>query len=163
MPIQRILLTCSLLVASLSGVLGLKMKAIAQPDKVSVTIYDRGKQLNLAADVAAVQELVSRCEAQMRTADTMLKLAVTPQLIANLRRQEVTIEIRYSQPQTFIISFNGQTVEPMRILIPLTGEFAQGVTTIFYGRDQYAHGPYRNSQGQHEISTVVAKLGIQVD
>lgn len=137
---------------------------VAQPGPFSVIIYDRGKPIVFSPDTGGIRELVAHCEERLRTADGILRLAVTPHRISEMQQKEVAIEIHYSQPQTFVIPFNGQTLQPTRLLIPLTGDLAQGVSTIFHGSEaQYVAGPYRNSKGNKEIGTLVVHLGVQLD
>jgi hypothetical protein len=99
----------------------------------------------------------------LQTADNVLRLATTPELIQGLRAREVALEIVYRRPQSFVIGFNKQTIQVDRLLIPLTGEFAGGgPTTMFHGGSTYAAGPYRNSQGIAGIVEIARALGAKI-
>ena len=125
---------------------------------MKVIIHRHGKSLELTASSPGVEDLVALCEEQLQAADGMLRLATTPALIQQIREEEVAVEIVYSRPATFTVSFNRQTLHPLRLLIPLTGDLAGAVTTIFHGKTQYEAGPYRNRKGTAEIVALVARL-----
>jgi hypothetical protein len=126
----------------------------------AVSVYVRGQQRDLAPDAVEVRELVTRCEQQLRDADDLLKLAVTPQTIRRIQATEVALEIRYRTPPTLQVAANGLTLRPLRLLIPLTGELAGSVTTIFHGRNAYDAGPYRNRAGTGQLASLVRELGV---
>ena len=131
--------------------------AAAMPD-VQVTIFDHGKQIAVASPEVTVRELVARCEERLQTADGILRLAVTPALIQDIQDKELAVEIRYREPKDFLIPFNHQTLHPLRLLIPLTGEFAGGITTVFHGTTQYGAGPYRNKRDTEDLVKLVTQL-----
>ncbi len=126
--------------------------------RVKVIIHDRGKSLELGPDAPEAAELISRCEDQLRTADGMLRLAVTSRRIEEIRRSVKAVEILYSKPAAFTLSHSGRKVEVQRLMIPLTGELAGEVTTIFHGKEAYGAGPLRNRRGTAEIQQVVERL-----
>jgi len=123
-----------------------------------LTLFDHGRRTAVAAVDPTARELVARCEDQLLTADNILRLAVTPALIQNIQDKELAVEIRYREPKDFLIPFNQQTLHPLRLLIPLTGELAGGVTTIFHGTAQYGAGPYRNRRGTENLLKLVNRL-----
>jgi hypothetical protein len=123
----------------------------------SVTIYDRGEITRLPADRDESQLLITLAEDRLRSANNVLRLAVTPGLIAGIQRSELAVEIGYAQPQTFAI-FGKKEIKPKQLLLPLTGDFAEGVTTIFVGYPQYAAGPYRARGAPDRLRELVNRL-----
>src|SRR5262245_46289008 len=144
--------------ALLTVLLAFPVGGFAPMGVASVTLYDRGRQVDLSPALPAVQELVAHCEKQLETADDILRLAVTPSLIQEVRAKELAVEIRYAEPKAFVIAFNKQTLRPLRLMVPLTGEYAGEVTTIFHGTTQYGAGPYRNSSGTAAIRAIAETL-----
>jgi len=138
-------------------------KGGAVSDVSSFALYQGGNKQELPPLRSDVASLIERCEGQLRTADNILRLAPTPELVQGLRAHEVVLEIVYRRPQSFAIGFNKQTIEVGRLLIPLTGEFAGGgPTTIFHGGSTYAAGPYRNSQGPASLAELARGLGARI-
>lgn len=135
-----------------------KAQASAEDFRFSLTLYDHGKPIQLAAGDPTVKKIVAQCEALLRTADGVLRLAVSQALIDTIRQRERAVEIHYSQPRTFRVLPNGYPLQASKLLIPLSGEFAQDEATIFHGNGQFAHGPYRNSKGVEVIDSLVKSL-----
>jgi hypothetical protein len=123
-----------------------------------VIIYDHGKPLWLSADKPAVQGLVALAEERLHSADNLLRLAVTPGLITGIQQSELVIEFRYARPHTLEIPFRKKTITLERLLIPLTGDFAEGVTTIFLGYPEYAAGPYRSKGTPDQLRKLAEEL-----
>lgn len=135
----------------------------AAASQVELRVFDHGKRLAVAGDSPAARELVSRCEEQLRMADTVLRLAVSPSLLQNLREQELVVEILYAEPRTLARDHPGHTTLRVgRLLIPLTGDLSGEITTIFQGESRYLSGPYRNRQGTAELKELVDKLGARI-
>jgi len=150
--------TVSILVAS--GVVVLAM-SVQKKNTVGVEIYHAGQKYTLPFDQDAVQDLVRHCEEQLRSADSILRMAVSDHTVRGLKEKETVIEISFRKPKTFSVGFSNQKIEVRRFLIPITGELAGAVTTIFHGSgSKYASGPLRNSRGTSPISTIVERLGI---
>lgn len=124
----------------------------------AIVVHDHGRQTRLTLDSPKARELAGRCEEQLRTADSVLRLAVTPQRIQEILDKEVAVEVLYGSTATFTVSFGMREIKIRRLLIPLTGELAGEVTTIFYGNKRYEAGPYRNRRGSEEIRALVTGL-----
>jgi hypothetical protein len=105
-----------------------------------------------------------RSENQLKTANSIFKLAVGENLIRDLYKNEISVEIRYPKLKTFIIPINNLEIKAQRLLIPITGEFAGKITTIFYGNASfYSSGPYVNSEGTKDFEYLVESLGIKIE
>lgn len=145
--------------------IGLLAKAQADTEDFgfSLTLYDHGKPIQLPVGDPAVKEIVEQCEALLRTADGVLRLAVSQALIDTIRQQEQALEIDYSRPRTFSVLPSGYPLRASKLLIPLSGEFAQDEATIFHGNGQFAHGPYRNSKGVKAVDSLVKSLTMPLE
>lgn len=111
--------------------------------RVRVTLYRSGRAEALERPEVA-RAVVEECEAEILRADGVLRLAVGEALIADLRRGETTIEVEYASTRTFRLpGLADREVLVERLMIPLTGDLARGVTTILVGRPQYLSGPFR--------------------
>lgn len=148
---------CLLVVMMIAG-LRLGFGRRENPLEAVVVVHDHGRQTRLALDSPRVRELAGQIEDQLRTADSVLRLAVTPQRIQNILDKEVAVEILYGSTATFTVSALEREVSTKRLLIPLTGDLSGEVTTIFYGVDRYEAGPYRNRRGSEPLRLLVAAL-----
>lgn len=125
------------------------------PGVVLVTLHRQGQAL-MRLEPGAHHDLVRACEAQLTGADGILRLAVQDSLIATLRDTELTLEIHYPAPRRFTLDMGGRTLELSRLLIPLSGEYAGPVTTLFYGtEDHWSAGPLRNSRGTEALQALI--------
>jgi len=147
-------------VALVACMFGFITDGAADSAAFSVTLYDHGRQIQLTANQQVTEKIVALCAEQLSNANGVLRLAVTPQLIDDLKQRERTLEIVYDEPQSFVIAFNNNKFEASRLLIPLSGDYAANITTIFVGDAQYKHGPYRNSQGVANIIALVEQMGL---
>lgn len=130
-----------------------------------LTIQHEGRQLELpAGEHEAIRALVVACERQLSAVDGLLRLAVSAERIETLRQQETVIEIRYPTSRSFVLeALGGHEIEADSLLIPLTGEFAQGeMATYFVHLGTWKPGPYRNSGGVPELRRLLGDLGVLV-
>lgn len=128
------------------------LEARRLPPEASVIVYDRGRRQPVARDARGVAELVAACEDRLREADGSLRLAVSRQLIDKIQATETALEIVYPEQRTFELTrLGGRTVRARRLLIPLTGELAGEVTTLFVGDARYENGPLRIRQDTEEL------------
>lgn len=125
-------------------------------EEAIVAVFHNGSRTIL--DSQAANELRKRCEAQLMSADSILRLAVSKSFIEGLRRQGLAVEIEYQIPK--VLAKGNRTIEIKRLLIPLSGDLAGPITTIFYGTKEYESGPYRNSRGSEELLNLVQELGL---
>lgn len=133
--------------------------ATMQDEVTSINVYTKGKKTAISLDKPETQKIIEICEEQLKQADGILRLAVASTLIESIKNNDAALEIIYRNPKTFFITFNKNNVEADRLFIPLTGDFAGGLTTIFHGRGSYAAGPYRNKDGTAAISSILEKMG----
>lgn len=91
------------------------------------------------------QNLLQRVEQELAAADGMIRLAVSPVTITALKRDHDWMEITLDAERESEVAKFAYRVSYRRVFIPLSGEYAQGVTTFFLGSDQYGHGPMRRS------------------
>lgn len=131
-----------------------------------LTVQQGGKQIELPVEAGgAAQALVVACEDQLSAVDGLLRLAVSAESIEALRQKETVIEIRYPTSRSFILEALGKhEIQADRLLIPLTGEFAEGeMATFFVHLGTWKPGPYRKSFGAPELRHLVENLGVLVD
>ena len=102
-------------------------------NETTIFLWNRGEKIVLSQNAFA-KEIQEKCEKIFEGADSAYKLVVSENLIKQLKEKEVSIEIIYSFPQTFILrGFREELrLQILRLLIPLTGKFSHPVT-IFYG------------------------------
>jgi hypothetical protein len=123
-------------------------------DGATVTVFHDGSKTILSSETADV--LRKQCEAQLMSADSILRLAVSKPFIERLRKQGLAVEIEYDVSKVFVI--NNKTIEIKHLLIPLSGDLAGSITTIFYGMNEYESGPDRNRRGSDELLSLVREL-----
>ena len=143
------------------GWLGFAGAGRATPERpdAAVVLFERGVRQPLAPGDPAARELVALCETQLQTASEILRLAVGPSLLRDLRDREWVVEITYSTTRTWPSPFpNRPPLRIRRLLIPLSGDLAGSMTTIFLGDAEYVAGPYRNHRGTRELEILAARL-----
>lgn len=124
-----------------------------------VTIHMAGKERRFADEAGAASELVARCTEQFESADGILRMAVSEHTIQELTSNETVVELWFAEPRAFVIGFNNRSVVAQRVLVPLTGELAGDVTTLFYGSGRsWAAGPLRNRRGTAAIAELAEAL-----
>ena len=136
-----------------------------QPLKtMEVLIYHRGKHIGVDSRVAP--GVVGECERLLTEADTTRLLIMTPDRIREIKSADA-VEIVYPSIQTKSVLANTR-VYFTKLLIPLSGEFANGM--VFYagsaqpGADKLnydslqEYGPVnfvRNTQGLEKLEEVL--------
>jgi len=137
------------------------------PLEAVLTVQQGGRQVELPTEAEASEEiraLVIACERQLSAVDGLLRLAVSAELIETLRQTETVIEISYHTSRSFVLEALGKhEIEADGLLVPLTGEFAQGeMATFFVHQGAWRPGPYRKSGGIAELRRLVRNLGVLV-
>ena len=132
--------------------------AVAGAPAVRAVLSVAGRRLELPPERLAHSALVELCEAQVRGADGVLRLAVSNDTIAVLQRDAMTVELVYAEPRTFALAVGGGSIVANRLLVPLSGELAGSITTIFHGNPEYRAGPLRNQRGSAGIASAVDAL-----
>jgi hypothetical protein len=125
-----------------------------------VLIVNAGTTSKLAVTPGS-NAVLSACEEALKTAPRVTKLAVTEATIAAIKRNTWSVEIRYKKTKDFKIGELNRTVTLDRILIPLSGSYAETsdhkrYVTIFYGNGRFEHGPFSNSAATYD--SIVAAL-----
>jgi hypothetical protein len=135
------------------AVAALFLAAIASTDAgemPTVILYDHGEALVLDAEPSV--SLIERCERDVAAADDVLRLAVSDATTRELKQQELVLEVVYPAVRT--ISSRGRALEISRLLVPLSGNLAGELTTIFYGTAGYRHGPLRRRLSSEELRSL---------
>ena len=125
---------------------------------VQAAAYLDGRRTTLPADRVLASGLVALCEAQLTGADGVLRLGVSSQSIDTLRREVPVLEIIYPAAKHFRLALAGREISASRLLIPLGGDLAGSITTLFYGNPDYQSGPLRNTKGTAEIAGLVKSM-----
>lgn len=125
---------------------------------VQATAYLDGRRTPLPAERVQASGLVALCEAQLTGADGVLRLGVSSQSIDALRRDVPVLEIVYPAAKRFRVAVGGREISASRLLIPLGGDLAGSITTLFYGNPDYQSGPLRNTQGTGKIAGLVKSM-----
>ena len=125
---------------------------------VQAAAYLDGRRTTLPADRVLASGLVALCEAQLTGADGVLRLGVSSQSIEALRREVPVLEITYPAAKHFRLAPGGREISASRLLIPLGGDLAGSITTLFFGNPDYQSGPLRNTKGTAEIAGLVKSM-----
>lgn len=140
-------------------------RAFAAGDTLqSMTVYDHGKTVRLDTGTREARHIAGECTRLLQTATGVLRLVVTPELIDRLKRGEYGLEIIPAQEASVEMArLPDQTVSYTRMFIPLSGDFAENVATVFTGRGEtYNSVPYRNNASvkamRSYIENVVAQM-----
>lgn len=127
--------------------------------KVKVIFYHHGQETTLDSELSGFWNLIKTAEDLLITADGMMRLAVEPELINKIKREERVIEIIYPKPIELYINRYRLTIHPDRFLIPLSGELVgEGENpraVIFHGYPAYSAGPYTNRKGIGELEKIL--------
>lgn len=150
------------LLLGLLGLAGSARSALSESGSVKVVLFQRGRQHPVAGDSPAGRKLVAECEHQLESANDLLRLAVSPSRLDGLRDKEWVVEVTFAQARVVQSPFGRSPLRVRRLLIPLSGDLAGPLTTIFYGDAQYVSGPYRNDHGTGKLVQLAAELGFDV-
>lgn len=144
--------------------MGLLLLGADCPGGVTVSVYRGGQRYTPSVNNDSVRALVKRCEEQVESSDGVLRLAVEEHLIKELMANETVVEIVFDEVRTYRVASRNRSVDLNRMLIPITGDLAGEVTTIFYGKGSgYSSGPLRNAAGSAPVSELVESLGLFAD
>lgn len=118
-----------------------------QPE-VKVIVRLGSRELMVRPSSPQYSALVETVEAALRSClpGRMLKLALFKTDLRQLYEEESSIEVIYPSARKVAISSmdtsDRRNVTLERILIPLTGRFANSATTVFYGVGGIGGGPF---------------------
>lgn len=143
--------------------LGLSCKEKGQD--IRIVFYQNGQGTTINPKRSGSEDLVTSMENLLINADDIIRLAVDPELVNKIKKEERVIEIIYPNPIELTINRNRDTIHPDRLLIPLSGEFAGDLenpqAVIFHGYPAYSSGPYANRKGVAEIIGILKNMGIK--
>jgi hypothetical protein len=124
-------------------------------DKVPVIIYN-GKHLD--AKTENVDAFINEIITILRSCDDLYELIVTSELIETIKGEGSYLEVIFPEKQIFNAGkFN--KIEIDRMLIPLSGKFAQsGQVTFFTGIGNYSNTPFINVIGLKGITEALKKI-----
>jgi len=132
---------------------------------IKVIFYHHGQETTLDPELSGFWNLIKTAEDLLITADGMMRLAVEPELINKIKREERVIEIIYPKPVELNINRNKLTIHPDRLLIPLSGELVgegeNPQAVIFHGYPAYSAGPYTNRKGIGELEKILHEMGVK--
>jgi hypothetical protein len=132
---------------------------------VRIIFHHQGQETVLNPKSFEFTEVIKTAEDLLVTADDMLKLDVTPELIEEIKKKESAIEIIYPKPIKLTSNYNRKIIRPDRLLIPLSGEFVgrgeNPQAVIFHGYPAYSGGPYTNSEGIGKLKRILLQMGIK--
>lgn len=132
---------------------------------VQITFVDKGRVTKLA-ESSETCDLVAACEEALMSSTNVTRLGVSEATISGIKKADASIEISYPKAREFtILAFNRKLIID-RILIPVSGDYAETTdkkkfVVVFYGNGRYEHGPYSNSAAFYDrIARALYKAGI---
>lgn len=123
-----------------------------------IVLYEKVKQKVLDNQSLLFPKILDECERLLKTADDGLKLSVTKELIERIKKEQLALEVIY--PGSANIPVWGTTYSITELLIPLTGEFSDGV--IFFGtiiKDEPYYGNAINRKGITKLKKLLKNMG----
>lgn len=157
-------------VLSLALLLVTLLFACAHPRKeeLRLLLHNRGKVTTISQKSPQFKALQTEMETTLTSAPDMFRLAVQTELIADIKSKQVALELLYPAEKSFTIVKTNKKVTLDRLLIPLTGDYAEAAqkkkfVTLFYGVRAYGSGPYTND-GKHQdtLRALLAKAGHKI-
>ena len=127
--------------------------------KTKVFIYSQGREIPLSQEGHYAKSISDECESILLGADSVLRLAIDPEYIRKIKRQGYAVEVVYDNQHEVQIANLRRQISLSRILIPLEGELAGEVATVFFGDGGYKSGPFRNSVGTASLAAKVGSAG----
>lgn len=131
---------------------------------VKIILYNKGEQKSLDNHSSYFPKVLYECERLLKTAEDGYKLYVEEDLLERIKKEQIALEIIYHEiinipvwRKPFLIG---------KLLIPLKGEFSEGV--IFFEikvKDSpYSHyGNALNMQGVGKLKKILKKMEIKID
>jgi hypothetical protein len=137
-----------------------------QSAKIDVDLYvvDHGHVKHVKDGIFEFKQLLVISEDALVSAKDMFRLSVLPEITEEVKANALSIEIVYKTPRTFTVAYSGRVVRVDRVLIPLSGAYAETSSgevfvTVFYGLGGYSSGPYNNTREYHKrLMAVVEKV-----
>jgi hypothetical protein len=111
------------------GGTGLNTLPEAKPKKNQIMLYNHGDMTSFEESSAFFNDVLSESKDLFLTADTSYRLIMSEDRIASMKKQQMAIEIKFSEIQSGEV-LKGHKVHFTKLLIPLSGQFADG--TVFF-------------------------------
>lgn len=123
-------------------------------------VYDHGKTAKLDPATRESQHIAGECTRLLQNATGVLRLPVTAELIDELKRGEFALELIFENTQAMqMVRLVDHSVTFKRMFVPLSGSFAENVSTIFLGSDEvYDSVPYRNNAHVAAMLTYIQNI-----
>jgi hypothetical protein len=122
---------------------------------VDVILHAQERALHTDEDTSGLVQLALQ---SLGTCDGIYELVVTEETMARLRATQRCLEFAFPAPREVVVG-GRETLGILRMLIPLTGRFAEGEQiTFFCGFPDYSAGPYLNTEGLRELTREVDGL-----
>lgn len=125
---------------------------------MKIIIYQNGKKIIIDSTSPVFSDLRSEIENLTISADNRIWDPVFSKTIYNIKENETGIELIYSQPKQFQVSFDNQSVVTNRILIPLSGKYNKNDSTVIFFGNPYESNPYINSKKTKKLKMLVESL-----
>jgi hypothetical protein len=122
-----------------------------------LTVHRDGSAVRVDVGAPGGRALLEACEKRVAAANSVLRLAVTPELLRRLRENEQALEVDFGKPRVFQLGAPlERELRARRLLIPLTGELAGGMTTILWDDGGgYRAGPLRAEMPTDDLASLV--------
>ncbi|HYC53894.1 MAG TPA: hypothetical protein VEL28_03040 [Candidatus Binatia bacterium] len=137
-----------------AGVLALAGCQAAAESRLQVVVHESAGRRELPAEAASTSAIVQAVERIIGAADNVLRLAVTPEMLDKVRSADGAVEITFAEVRTFTpAALQGREIRARRLMVPLSGELAGPVTTIFVDDGSgYEAGPLRAPVPTEELA-----------
>ena len=121
------------------------------PRPVKLILYQRGEIREYSSAHPKGSLIIQKVESLLVHASGVLRWVPPPKLLDSLKTRGRAVELLYPAPVTLVVAFNGETLHPTRLLVPLEGEWidpkSRTPALIFHGYPEYSGAPYQNLQG----------------
>src|SRR5260370_14080966 len=92
---------------------------------IDVSVVDHGHVEHVKHGSYAFKQLLEISEEALGSAKDMFRLSVLPEMIQDVKSKELSVEISYKTPKVFRVAYNGRVLRVDRVLIPLSGAYAE--------------------------------------
>jgi hypothetical protein len=177
-PVYLVLvLTVGALGMCVVGRTGMNKLPQEKPSRNQIVLYDHGRTTSLDSQSAFFNDVLNESKSLFFDADTSYRLIMSEERIASIKKQHMFLEISFSEIQSGEV-LKGHKVHFTKLLIPLSGQFADG--TVFFGgswdrlletqdlkyaslQDYKPTNFVRNTRGLSTLKGHLKKMSITVD
>lgn len=127
-------------------------------------VYDHGKTTKLRPDTRESKHVVSECIRLLQNASGVVRRPATPEQVDQIKRGEYALELVYDSPVLMeMAKLSDHSFTFTRIFIPMSGQYATNVSTVFVDDDAvYDSLIYRSNAStaamRSYIRSVVAQM-----